>query len=37
MLEERRALVARLRGPERHEISCDECFERLDEYVEAEL
>jgi len=27
----------RLLGPEGPEISCEECFERLDEYVDAEL
>jgi hypothetical protein len=37
MNEERRVLVARLLGPGRPEISCDECFERLDEYVDVEL
>ena len=30
-------LVARLLGPEGPEVSCEECFERLDEYVDAEL
>jgi hypothetical protein len=30
-------LVTRLLGPEGPEVSCEECFERLDEYVEAEL
>jgi hypothetical protein len=29
--------IARLLGPEGPEVSCDECFERLDEYVELEL
>ena len=29
--------VKRLLGPEGPEIGCDECFERLDEYVDAEL
>jgi predicted anti-sigma-YlaC factor YlaD len=35
--DERRALAARLLGPGRPEIGCDACFERLDEYVDAEL
>ena len=30
-------LLARLLGPEGPEVSCEECFERLDEYVDAEL
>ena len=30
-------LLARLLGPEGHEIGCDECFELLDIYVDAEL
>jgi hypothetical protein len=30
-------LLARLLGPEGREIVCDECFELLDQYVEAEL
>jgi hypothetical protein len=29
--------IARLLGPAGPEILCDECFERLDVYVEAEL
>jgi hypothetical protein len=29
--------LRRLLGPERPEIGCEECFERLDEYVDAEL
>ena len=29
--------IARLLGPGEPEILCDECFERLDVYVEAEL
>jgi hypothetical protein len=29
--------VERLLGPRGYEIGCDECFERLDEYVELEL
>ena len=27
----------KLLGPAGHEIGCEECFERLDEYVELEL
>ncbi len=37
MDDQRRALAARLLGPGRPEIGCDECFDRLDEYVDAEL
>jgi hypothetical protein len=33
----RRALVARLLGPAGPEVSCEECFERLDEFVDVEL
>ena len=29
--------IARLLGPSGPEVSCEECFERLDEYVELEL
>ena len=29
--------LERLLGPAGHEVSCEECFERLDEYVELEL
>ena len=29
--------LGRLLGPEAPEIGCDECFARLDEYVELEL
>jgi uncharacterized protein YuzB (UPF0349 family) len=31
------ALVASLLGPAEPEIGCDECFERLDAYVEQEV
>jgi anti-sigma factor RsiW len=31
------ALLARLLGPAGPEVSCEACFERLDEYVDAEL
>jgi hypothetical protein len=30
-------LVARLLGPEGPEVSCDQCFEELDRFVELEL
>ena len=30
-------LIARLLGPAAPEVSCDECFEQLDVYVELEL
>ena len=29
--------IKRLLGPDRPEILCDECFERIDEYVDLEL
>jgi hypothetical protein len=32
-----RDLLRRLLGPAGPEVSCEECFERLDEYVELEL
>jgi hypothetical protein len=35
--DRRRALIARLLGPPGREVSCDECFELLDEYVELQL
>lgn len=31
------AIVAALLGPAGHQIGCDECFDRLDAYVEQEL
>ena len=31
------ALITRLLGPSGPEVSCDDCFELLDEYVELEL
>ncbi len=34
---ERRALIRALLGPPGPEVSCDECFEQLDLYVELEL
>jgi anti-sigma factor RsiW len=30
-------LVQRLLGPAGHDVDCDECFDRLDAYVEREL
>ena len=30
-------LLSRLLGPEGPEVSCEVCFERLDEYVDVEL
>ena len=30
-------LVVRLLGPDGPEVGCDECFDQLDEYVDAEL
>jgi len=30
-------VMRRLLGPRGPELGCDECFDRLDEYVEAEL
>ncbi len=35
--EDNRELLERLLGPRGYEIGCDECFERLDEFVELEL
>jgi predicted anti-sigma-YlaC factor YlaD len=32
-----RELIARLLGPAGHEVTCEECFELLDEYVDLEL
>ena len=29
--------VSRLLGPDGYEVSCEECFVRIDEYVELEL
>jgi anti-sigma factor RsiW len=37
MNDPERDIVARLLGPDGYEVSCEECFERLDEYVDAEL
>ncbi len=35
--DHRRELVARLLGPAGPEVTCEECFELLDEYVELEI
>jgi predicted anti-sigma-YlaC factor YlaD len=32
-----RELMARLLGPDEPEVTCEECFELLDEYVDLEL
>jgi hypothetical protein len=34
---DRRTRVERLLGPDADELSCERCFELLDEYVDAEL
>jgi hypothetical protein len=34
---DRRHLLARLLGPAEPELSCEECFAKLDRYVELEL
>jgi anti-sigma factor RsiW len=34
---DRDRMLARLLGPAGPEVSCDECFDRLDAYVEVEL
>ena len=33
----KRELIARLLGPEGPEVTCEECFELLDEYVDLEV
>jgi predicted anti-sigma-YlaC factor YlaD len=35
--DHRRELITRLLGPAEPEVSCEECFELLDEYVDLEL
>jgi hypothetical protein len=35
--DNRHSVLRRLLGPGEPELSCDECFELLDEYVELEL
>jgi predicted anti-sigma-YlaC factor YlaD len=35
--DRRRELLRRLLGPEGPEVTCEECFELLDEYVDLEL
>jgi hypothetical protein len=37
MSAERQRLIGALLGPAEGEISCEECFEELDRYVESEL
>jgi hypothetical protein len=34
---ESQEIIRRTLGPEGPELECDECFERLDEYVELEI
>ena len=36
-LVEQRRLIAALLGPAEPELTCEECFEQLDRYVELEL
>ncbi len=36
-MTERDERLERLLGPAGYEVTCEECFERLDEYVELEL
>ena len=35
--DERQVILTRLLGPSGAEVSCEECFEVLDEYVDLEL
>jgi hypothetical protein len=35
--DRRRELIERLLGPAGYEVSCEDCFELLDEYVDLEL
>ena len=35
--DERQNILTRLLGPSRPEVSCEQCFELLDEYVDLEL
>ena len=37
MNEQREATLRRLLGPSEPEILCDECFEKIDQYVDMEL
>ena len=37
MSSDHRETIARLLGPGRPEVTCEDCFELLDEYVELEL
>jgi anti-sigma factor RsiW len=34
---ENQELIGRLLGPDGPEVTCEECFERLDEYVDVEV
>jgi hypothetical protein len=36
-IDRRRALIERLLGPAGPEVTCEECFERLDEFVELDM
>lgn len=36
-MDNRNRILKRLLGPAEPELSCDECFEQLDRYVELEL
>jgi predicted anti-sigma-YlaC factor YlaD len=35
--DDRQSIMTRLLGPSGPEVSCEQCFEQLDEYVELEL
>ena len=35
--DERQAILTRLLGPSGPEVSCEQCFEQLDQYVDLEL
>jgi anti-sigma factor RsiW len=37
MSDDDREMLARLLGPEGPEVTCEECFDLLDEYVDAEV
>ena len=37
MSSDHRDQIARLLGPDRPEVTCEECFELLDQYVELQL
>jgi hypothetical protein len=36
-MDDRAELITRLLGPDGREVSCEQCFELLDQYVELEL